>query len=122
VKPSWHGQETLLDHRPTLEEARLIAHNWEPVWEPLFRKTKVTDETTGRSKTVYLPVEDFQAVVRNDNQKMLHAANPKTFGLFPNYGLYEIMEVFLGQGAELETNGTVNGGRQVYVLAYLNEP
>lgn len=122
VKPSWHGQETLLDHRPTLEEARLIAHNWEPEWEPLFRKTKVVDEVTGRSKTVYLPVENFEAIVRSDTKALLHAANPKTFGLFPNYGLYEIMEVFLGQGAQLETNGTINGGRQVYLLAYLDEP
>jgi phage/plasmid-like protein (TIGR03299 family) len=120
-KPSWHGQETLLDHRPSLEEARLIAHNWEPVWEPLYRKT-VRPMPDGTNYIEYHAVPDFSAVVRNDNNKMLHAANPATFGLFPNYGLYEIMEVFLGQGALLETNGSINEGKQVYVLAYLDEP
>lgn len=112
-KPSWHGQETLLETPPTLEEARLIAHPWEPEFEPLYRKTE---------SGLYEKVDTFSAIVRNDTKSVLHVANEKTFGLFPNKGLYDIAEVFLGQGAVLETGGTVNGGRQVYLLAYLDEP
>lgn len=111
-KPSWHGEETLLDHHPTLEEARKIAHPWEPVRESLFRRLPSGE---------FIEVPDFQGIVRDDTNSLLHVAKD-SFGLFPNYGLYEIMEVFLGQGALIETGGTVGGGRQVYLLAYLPEP
>jgi phage/plasmid-like protein (TIGR03299 family) len=121
-KPSWHGQETLLDVPPTLEEARLIAHPWEPEFEPLYRKVTENDPVTGIAITRFESVENFSAIVRDDTKSVLHVANEKTFGLFPNRGLYDIAEVFLGQGAVLETGGTVNGGRQVYLLAYLDEP
>jgi len=143
-KPSWHGEETLLDHHPTLEEARQIAHPWEPVREKLYRKSqavidKGVNELTDALKLGTLTpdmlaaefnaimenglkeAENFDAIVRDDNNALLHVAKD-SFGLFPNYGLYEIMEVFLGMGAVIETGGTVNGGRQVYLLAYLNEP
>lgn len=143
-KPSWHGLETLLDHHPTLEEARAIAHPWEPEREKLYRRTpaamqelisnltKAVQEGTLDPLTmeielqrmldkVYSEVPNFEAIVRDDNRDLLHVAKD-TFGLFPNYGLYEIMEVFLGMGAVIETAGTVNGGRQVYLLAYLDEP
>lgn len=144
-KPSWHGQETLLQHRPTLEEARLIAHNWEPKYEALYRKNQaaidlaITDlrvaleegrlspaalqAAIGDMLEKALPkVDEYSGVVRDDNNKLLHVANPETFGLFPNKGLYDIAEVFMGQGAVLETNGSVDEGRKVYLLCYLDEP
>jgi phage/plasmid-like protein (TIGR03299 family) len=143
-KPSWHGEEVLLDDHPTLEEARLIAHPWEPVREKLFRRNQaalskgLNDLTAALTLGNLTPemleaefnhiiersfgeAEGFDAIVRDDNDALLHVAKD-SFGLFPNYGLYEIMEVFLGQGALIETGGTVNGGRQVYLLAYLPEP
>lgn len=143
-KPSWHGEEIVLDHNPTLEEARLIAHPWEPEKETLYRRNQAAiDAATADLRTAFFEgrlsadqlfsaidsivnkghaeIKDFQAIVRDDTRGLLHVAQD-TFGLFPNFGLYEIMEVFLGQGAVIETGGTVNGGRQVYLLAYLPEP
>lgn len=143
-QPSWHGEETLLDHHPTLEEARLIAHPWEPEKETLYRRNYVAidaavtdlvlalDEgrlsaddlqkaVTDIIEKAHPEVANFKAIVRDDTRGLLHVA-ADTFGLFPNHGLYDIMEVFLGQGAVIETAGTVNGGRQVYLLAYLPEP
>lgn len=111
-KPSWHGEETLLDEHPTLEEARLIAHPWEPEYEPLFRQ--LADGS-------FAAVPDFRAIKRSDTNNLLHVAR-ESFETFPNSGLYDLAEVFLGMGAVLETGGTVNGGRQVYLLAYLDEP
>jgi phage/plasmid-like protein (TIGR03299 family) len=111
-KPSWHGEETLLEAPPTLEEARLIAHPWEPEYEPLYRQ--LPDGT-------FIQVDDFRAIKRNDTNSLLHVAR-ESFEFFPNKGLYDLAEVFLGQGAVLETGGTVNGGRQVYLLCYLDEP
>lgn len=143
-EPSWHGEETLLDHHPTLEEARAIAHPWEPVREKLFRKqpeaisvaiegmksaleaghltpAMLEAEMNHLLERSFKEVDDFQAIKRDDTNALLHVAKD-SFGIFPNYGLYEIMEVFLGQGALVETGGTINDGRQVYLLAYLPEP
>ena len=117
-QPMWHNLGTVLDDYPTLEEARVIAHNWEPVTEPLFRRVLNPDMTE-----YYELVEEAQGVVRSDNNDHLGVVSN---GWAPvlNKTMYDIAEALqdVGDDLKIETAGSLKGGRKVWLLIRLNEP
>ena len=117
-RPMWHNLGTVLDDYPTLEEARTIAHNWEPVTEPLFRRVLNPDMTE-----YYELVEEAQGVVRSDNNAHLGVVSD---GWAPvlNKTMYDIADALqdVGDDLKIETAGSLKGGRKVWLLIRLNEP
>lgn len=137
-KPAWHGLSVVLDDYPSREEAKAIAHPWEPTTEPLFRVVtetvegeQVTDPVTGViSKPVTLKrklerLDEFDLVVRNDDGHAL-GVKPKTRSLVTNEEMYDIAEALMkgaGNGEVLfETGGSLKGGRKVWLLMKFSEP
>ena len=150
-EPAWHGLGTVLPDHPTREEAQKLAHPWEPVSEPVYRKVIRVEEVPHRHDrglctpdgtggcmqyeddprfTDELPTESFEPVedavlnARSDDGYPLGVVS-KTFTTVSNATLYEIAEAIEGeeQGSVLyETGGSLKGGRKVWLLMRLAEP
>lgn len=114
-KPSWHGEELLLDDYPIdWADARVKAGlTWEPQAEPYYRK----------NGDLYVPVPGRQIITRSDSGLVLGETSD-SFELFTHESMGSLMEAFLGARSTLkfETAGSVNEGRHVWALAYLDEP
>lgn len=123
-KPSWHGLETaVLPDHPTREVAKSIAHPWEPITEPVYRKVvKVTE--TGHPYGTYEQVEGFNAVVRSDINTTIGVVSD-TYEPVTNAEMYDIAEAIEGNepdSVKYETGGSLKGGRKVWLLLRLAEP
>lgn len=107
---SWHGLEDLLETPPaSIEEARRLAGlEWEPEYTPIYNEMGVQ-------------VEGFKGIRRNDNGFYLNVARD-TYEVITNQETFEIVWAVVGQGAYLDTAGSVRDGRQVWALAHLDEP
>jgi phage/plasmid-like protein (TIGR03299 family) len=120
----WHSLGTILSDYPTRDEAKAIAHPWEPVTEPLFRREYGFDPETGEPMTTFVEVETHQALVRDDNNFLL-GVNSNTYEHVSNAELYDIAEA-LEQGADgevmYETGGSLSGGKKVWLMLRLREP
>lgn len=119
-QPAWwdtDGQHDL-DHYPSRAEAQSIAHPWEPVSEPLFRRILNPDFTSG-----FEEVPDHVANVRSDDGGMLGVVS-KSFVAVKNDEMYDVAEAVQGQDSDVkfETGGSIGGGRKVWLLLRLNEP
>jgi len=107
---SWHGLENLLENPPsTIEEARRLSGlEWEPEYTPIYNEMGVQ-------------IEGFKGIRRNDNGFYLNVARD-TYEMITNKETFEIVWTVIGQGAYLDTAGSVRDGRQVWALAHLDEP
>lgn len=142
-QPAWHGLGKVLADHPTREEAKAIAHPWEPTTEPLYRVVKEIvhvsmefgcDEPDCsfeefpehyREKAKAERVPEFDLVTRDDDGFML-GVKPQTRSLVKNEEMYEIAEAIMsghGSGNVLyETGGSIKGGRKVWLLLRFEEP
>lgn len=132
-QPAWHGLGTVLEDYPTLEEARKIAHPWEPVSEPLYRAVpsfeEIRSSVTGAvietvPTTRYEQVSGFVANVRDDDGHLLGVTSD-TYQLVSNAEMYEIAEAIEGEAkgeVMLETGGSLKGGSKVWLLIRLRDP
>lgn len=123
-EPAWHGLGQVLPEHPTREEAQRIAHNWEPVTEPVFRRVPVFTEDGVQITMKYEPIEGQQAVVRSDDGFTLGVVSD-TYETVKNNEMYEIAEAIEGGDREAvmyETGGSLFGGRKVWLLLRLREP
>lgn len=118
----WHGLGKVLSAYPTREEAKAIAHPWEPVTQPVFRRVFGFDEN-GEPTTTFEEIEGQQEVVRSDNNGHIGVTND-TLGIVTNEEMYDIAEAVAGLGGDVryETGGSLRGGRQVWLLLRLDEP
>lgn len=120
---AWHGLGEVLPEHPTREEAQRIAHNWEPISEPLYRGVPtITDE--GELETRYEEVEGWKGNVRSDTNHMLGVTSD-TYELVGNNEMYEIAEALEGESGgsvQYETGGSLKGGSKVWLLVRLQEP
>jgi phage/plasmid-like protein (TIGR03299 family) len=119
----WHGLCEVLPDHPTRQEAQAIAHPWEPITEPVYRKVPQVAED-GTLVEHYEVVEDFQAVVRSDDGTTL-SVNPTSLEVVKNSTMYDIAEVLEGvdkASVKYETGGSLFGGRKVWLLLRLAEP
>lgn len=115
----WHGLGLTLDHYPTREEAQAIAHPWEPITEPVYRREFDADLTEHYEK-----IEGSVEVRRSDNGQHLGVVGD---GYEPvkNQTMYDIAEALEGAGqgeVAIETAGSLKGGKKVWLLVRLREP
>jgi phage/plasmid-like protein (TIGR03299 family) len=120
---AWHGLGTVFEDYPKREEAQPIAHPWDVVEEPLFRKVHKQDGEDGPTFEVYEETPGFKANVRSDNEKLLGVVS-ETFTNVTNHELWDVAEALEGSGSDVmfETGGSLKGGKQVWVLLRLQEP
>lgn len=139
----WHRLATVFDHYPTPEEAKAVAHPWEPVQEPLYRRvpyirphqhtpecspdlpfTGTTCDLVDDMGEEYVEAQSVVLNARSDNGAELGAVSP-TYELVSNQDLYDISAAVEGSSSGdvcLETGGSLNGGRKVWLLLRLQEP
>lgn len=121
-QPSWHGKETLLTEYPTRAEAQAIAHPWEPVREPVFRR--VIDIENGVPVSRFEEVPEWQLAVRSDDGFNLGVV-PESRVNISNSEMYDIAEAVEGAAegeVQFETGGSLYGGKKVWLLLKLREP
>ena len=119
---AWHGLGTVFEDYPKREEAQKIAHPWEVKEEPLFRRTSTVDEN-GVTIEGLEQVSGFKANVRDDNDTTLGVVS-ETFTNVTNHELWDVAEALEGSGSDVmfETGGSLQGGKNVWVLLRLQEP
>ena len=120
----WHGLGTVLADYPTRAEAQAIAHPWEPVATPLFRRVPGID-ADGNLTSSYEEVKGYVAQERSDNGDLI-AATSDTIVTVTNgelYDLGEAVETSAPKGEVMyETGGSLNGGKRVWLMMRLREP
>lgn len=112
---SWHGKELLLDEAPeTWDDGRMAAGlMWEPRLVPLYYRNADGE---------FVEDDGARRVERDDNGEGLGTVSG-TFELITHAEMGSIMEPVLDQpGCELDTMGSVKGGRQVFATVLLDEP
>src|SRR5690625_4511627 len=126
----WHGLGTLLSEYPTRREAQEVAHPWEPIEEPVYRRVPgqpLWDPHTGRtthSPDTFEVIADHKAIVRSDTSDLLDVQNG-TYEPVLNETMYDIAEAIEGEAkgsVRFETGGSLKGGRKVWLLVRLNDP
>jgi phage/plasmid-like protein (TIGR03299 family) len=136
----WHGLGTVLSDYPTRDEAQKIAHPWEPITQPVFRRVMgvhahdeacysdfgpgdLACERPEGPFSTFEEIEGQQEVVRSDNNDHIGVTND-TLGIVTNTEMYDIAEAVQGLGGDVmyETGGSLRGGRQVWLLLRLREP
>lgn len=146
-QPAWHGLGKVLSDYPTREEAKAIAHPWEPTTEPLYRIVEVPEEVwfdcidpqcgdstwdhdcdghhETRLKKKVQRVDEVDLVVRDDDPALVLGVKPVTRSLVKNGEMYDIAEAIMGgDGGRVlyETGGSISGGRKVWLLLRFEEP
>lgn len=119
----WHGLGTVLADYPTVEEAKKIAHNWEPVSEPVYRQVPFIT-ADGEPDVRFEVIPESVLNVRSDNAASLGVVG-KDYTPVSNAEMYEIAEAIEGTekgSVMLETGGSLRGGRSVWLLLRLREP
>lgn len=117
-KPAWHGLGTILDAPPTAAEAIFAAGlDWIVTKEPLFTKEGVDENV---SAPILQKAPDHYALIRSCDRKILGVAG-KRYVPLQNIEAFDFFNPFLDKGvATLETAGSLQGGKIVWVLAKLN--
>lgn len=120
----WHGLATVFDDYPTREQAQAVAHPWEPIPEPLFRRVPVIID--GQPVEQYEEVEGRVAIVRDDTNEVIGTASDGVGdAIVKNSTMYDIAEAVQGgapKDVKFETGGSLLGGRKVWLLLRLDEP
>ena len=122
-EPAWHGLGEVLPDYPSREQAQKIAHPWEPVSEPVYRKVPYIDGY-GVLREKYEPIDEYQAMVRSDDGYTLGVVSD-TYELVGNSEMYDIAEAVESGDPDsvmYETGGSLKGGRKVWLLLRLKEP
>ncbi|WP_035534515.1 DUF932 domain-containing protein [Haloglycomyces albus] len=126
-QPAWHGLGTVLDEHPdTWEEARRLAGlEWEVVdrplplleWNDAAQPRPVVD---GNGTMALDP--DWKAIARSDNGRRL-AIVRDSYEIISMRDFGVIFQEVLDQtNVTFETAGSLDEGRMVWALAYLDEP
>lgn len=139
----WHGEGIVLDDYPeSWDEARLTAGlMWEPVEVPLFVKAggivpvgvapsqrdyddpTISDIEAEDQGDGYLKLSGFKAIARDDTGEVLSVPTG-TYSVISHATMGEILDAILQADGKVkfETAGSCRGGRQVWAVAYLDEP
>ena len=116
---AWWGGVALAE-APSIEDAMVMAgHNWDIVERSVARSA--THEDGSRYWKV---VEGSRCHVRSDNDFEL-AIHSSTFEAIPNRVPYELATILVEDSrfkAEVETAGSMEGGRQNFLTLKLDEP
>lgn len=119
----WHKLGTVLEDYPTAQEAKALAHPWEPVSEPVFAEEPSISED-GDLGSSYVEIAGYQAIRRSDNGQTLGIL-PNTYSPIANQTMYDIAEALEGESkgtVQFETGGSLQGGKRVWLMMKLREP
>jgi phage/plasmid-like protein (TIGR03299 family) len=140
-----HGQATELGDHPTWEQARVPAGlDWDPVESDLFKApdllqmrdkfarimmnaeltpVQMLDRLVIAGATSAEQVEGWKHVGRSDDEAATLACTQLSYSVIANSEFGNIFEALLEQeNVQYETGGCLDGGRQVWMLARLDEP
>jgi phage/plasmid-like protein (TIGR03299 family) len=106
-KVPWHNLGKIIDQAPTIEDGiKLAGLNWEVAMQPTYLKD-------GRKLA-------SQAVIRTSDNTVLGEVGSKYHPL-QNSKAFEFFEEFVKSGeVSLETAGSLDNGKKIWVLAQLN--
>lgn len=116
----WHREGVVLPEYPgSWAEARTIAGlDWDPIAESVYQLAGIDDE----GKERYAAIPNWKRIARSDNSDTLAVASD-SYELVTNGDMGPIIEAVLAQpNVKWETAGSLRRGRQVWVLAMLDEP
>lgn len=116
----WHGEGQVLAGYPgSWAEARVQAGlDWDPVTSPVYTADGMNEDGTPH----YAPIGGWKSIVRSDTGAVL-SLNKDTYEVIDHGEMGEIVEAVLAQpNVRWETAGSLEGGRQVWCLALLDEP
>lgn len=108
----WHREGHIVREAPTLEEGMAMAgHNFDVELRPAHLRK----ETDG-GEEYFVPAPDSNLIVRTDRMEVLgHVGG--YYRPLQNGDAFRVLEPLLDAGlAELETGGTLRGGRDVWMM------
>jgi phage/plasmid-like protein (TIGR03299 family) len=131
---SWHRKENLIAEYPKdWNEARKLAGlEWDPIALPVYAYDGdlqadllrlESDPLAGLDIAKnYREIPNQQRIVRSDTRADL-GITTGSYNVIDHGEMGQIMEALLSQpGIKYDTAGSVRGGKQVWALAYLDEP
>lgn len=113
----WHGIGIVISEAPSIAEGiKLAGLAWDTNVETVYRQVEGED-----GKVSLMAQDEFcRAFVRSDNKKTLGIVGPNTHPL-QNTKAFEFFEPFVAaKEASLETAGSLDEGRKVWVMAKIN--
>ena len=111
----WHGLGQQLTHGATIEEWQVAAGmDWK------IQRSKVR-YFADREGTTQLEVPDQHVLFRSDSKAPLGLVSAKYKAVHPREVLEFFRDLVAGQGFELDTAGTLFGGRKFWALAKIGE-
>jgi phage/plasmid-like protein (TIGR03299 family) len=124
-EPSWHGKETLLANWPgSWAEARTAAGlDWDPIERQVYAETGLQEiPGTGEIRQTFEEIQGWKQIVRSDTNHVLSIAK-SSYEIIDHEAMGQIIEAVVGQtNVKFDTAGSVEEGRAVYVVVYLDEP
>jgi len=116
----WHQEgQVIADYPGSWAEARKLAGlDWEPVTGPVYTVTGINADGTEH----FDPIDGWKTVTRGDTGAVL-SIRDQSYQVITHEDMGLIVEAVLDQpNVKYETAGCLAGGRQVWVLALLDEP
>ncbi len=116
----WHREGQVLAEYPgSWAEARKLAGlDWNPIEEAVYELASVTDD----GQPIYQPIDGWKRLARSDNGHTLWLSRD-SYAVIDHDAMGQIIEAILDQpGVKWETAGSLDQGRAVWCLAYLDEP
>ncbi len=111
----WHGLGTALDEPPTIEEAlELSGLDWQVSKIPTY--FEITQKNAGGGTSCRDKETGHFVTVRNDKQSVLGNVGSK-YTVLQNSEAFKPFEVILDYGFKLETAGSIDEGKKVWILA-----
>jgi phage/plasmid-like protein (TIGR03299 family) len=120
----WHGLGVVLDDYPaTIAEALdKSGLTWEVEQVPLYMARAATEDGyfVPALESAMQPVPDYQANVRMDTSNVLGVVG-KDYKVVQNREAFAWLDALLGTEVQIETAGSLQNGKRVWVLAKLPE-
>ena len=116
------GQVHVLEDNPTRAEAQALVHPWEPVETEVYRRVPAIAADGSLSES-YETIPGSKGIERSDNGEVLGVVN-ESFGIVTNTEMWDVVEAVgkIGTDIEIETGGSLDGGRKVWALLKMAEP
>lgn len=109
--PAWHGLGTVVETEQTAENAIKLAG--------LDYTVKMVDMFQGESLSGLLKVNDYQAIIREDNRNLLGIATKK-YKIVQNIEAFNFFDIVVGEGQAIyHTAGALGQGERIWILAKL---
>lgn len=104
----WHGQGIRVVESPTSKDAlELAGLNWKVVQEPIYTGIDAKDVIKG-----------YKANIRENDRSILGVVTDR-YKVVQNEEAFAFTDSLLGEGVRYETAGSLNKGKQVWLLAHM---